>query len=107
VTLRGAPVTTGLVTFHGPDNQVASAPIEPDGSYKATNVPLGAVKVTVRPRPPAASGMEKRLQQMKRGSAPAPDTGGVPLPQEYADPEKSGLGLTVTAKGQSFDIDMK
>jgi hypothetical protein len=103
---QGTPVTAGLVTFHGPDNQTVFATIQPDGTYTATDVPRGLVRVTVRERPRAAAGMEKRLQERNRGSFKPPDAGAVQLPKKYSDLETTDLSLTVTGGSQSFDIDM-
>jgi hypothetical protein len=107
VRYQSNAVTAGLVTFHGRDGQQATAEIQPDGTYKAAEVPLGAVQVTVRGRPAAVSGMEKRLQNMKRGSFKPADTPAVALPKQYAKPDQSPLSLTVKAGPQPFDIDLQ
>ena len=47
VTYKGVPLKTGTITFHGADKEMASAAIQPDGSYECTGVQFGEVKVTV------------------------------------------------------------
>ena len=53
VTFKGEAVPAGSVVFYGPGDQVASAGLLADGTYEATDVPLGEVKVAVTtpPRP--------------------------------------------------------
>ena len=52
VSYQGKPLTAGKVSFFGPNDQVASALIDEDGSYAANDVPLGAVRVSVSTPPP-------------------------------------------------------
>jgi hypothetical protein len=100
-------VTAGSVTFYGPNEQTAIAPINSDGSYKATKVPLGAVKVAVTTPPPVSAAKQKRAREMRKGQGDPSGEKTVSIPSKYGDPEKSGLGLTVTSGSQPFDIDLK
>src|SRR5690242_7155152 len=60
VTYKGETVPAGTVAFYGKGDAVSSAPISPDGTYTATSVPLGEVKVTVSTPPPVtAADLEK------------------------------------------------
>jgi hypothetical protein len=109
VTYRSQPVPVGMVAFFGPDGQVASAPLGPDGSYAATGVPLGQVKVTVTtPLPgPSAERMAKNpMVKIKKVDVSALETT-VSVPAKYNLPGTSGLGLTVTEGSQLFNIELK
>ncbi|HTU92419.1 MAG TPA: hypothetical protein VMF69_20225 [Gemmataceae bacterium] len=87
----GAPVTT---------------PIGQDGSYQADNVPAGPAKIAVRvPKvanvvPPNMDPAKVPEPMKSMMSMPKP----VPIPDKYADPEKSGLGYTVVGGKQDHDI---
>jgi hypothetical protein len=110
VSYKGETVPAGTVAFFGPSDQVASAPIGPDGTFTATDVPLGQVKVTVNtPRPEAE--LKKAAKQMKKRFGKGNDfpetTNSVSVPEKYGDPSKSPLGLTVKEGSQPYDIDLK
>ncbi|HLJ97017.1 MAG TPA: hypothetical protein VKU02_27885 [Gemmataceae bacterium] len=111
VSYQGKPVPTGTVKFYGPDNQVASASIGEDGSYEATNVPLGSVKVAVSTPPPPPPDVVKAAKEGKRrfgkGNVLSAPTHTVSIPPKYSDPAKSGLGLTVIEGSQPYVIDLK
>jgi hypothetical protein len=111
VTYRGAPVPAGRVSFFGPNDQVASAVINADGSYEAQNVPLGPVKVAVTtplPPPPEIQKMAKEgKRRFGKGNVIQAPANVVPIPAKYTDPAKSGLGLTVIQDSQPFLIELK
>jgi hypothetical protein len=95
------------VTFYGPDNQIAHAFIRDDGSYTATNVPLGAVKVAVTTPLPRPKKGERPLQNWKQEQGVSQEGNTGSLPSKYRDPEQSGLELTVTSGSQPFEIELK
>jgi hypothetical protein len=112
VTYRGEPVPSGTVAFFGPGDQVASAPLRPDGSYAASGVPRGLVKVTVTTPPPGPSPEQlannPMVQERRRGRNVAPVVEKtVSIPTKYSLPGTSGLSLTVTEGSQPFDIVLK
>jgi len=94
VTLDGKPFTAGTVVFVGPAGSTA-AEVKPDGSYRAGNVPLGTVRVTIVTTGPSAA--------PKGGYGPAPQ---VPPPPRYRSADTSGLKLDVSTGDNSFDIAM-
>jgi hypothetical protein len=106
VRYKGETVAAGNVIFYGSDNQAVTASINSDGSYTATKVPLGAVKVAVN-TPQMSEGMVKSLQKMKKGQIPPAASKTVAVPERYGKPEKSGLELTVTQGSQPFEIELK
>jgi hypothetical protein len=109
VKYKGEPVPSGQVIFYGAGDQSAIAMINDDGSYKATNVPLGPVKVALV-TPPSTAGMEKAAKVMKtrfgKGNAYPESVKAVSLPKRFSDPAKSGLGLTVTQGTQPYNINI-
>ncbi|MCI0465344.1 MAG: carboxypeptidase-like regulatory domain-containing protein [Gemmataceae bacterium] len=124
VTYKGAILKGGTVTFITSDTKgIARANIEPDGTYNAANVPLGEVKVAVETNsvkpiklPPQAKGgmfpkdveVPADAKEKSKSLAPVSDPERyVAIPKQYADPEKSGLKLTVTGGPQQHDIPLK
>jgi hypothetical protein len=114
VSYKGETVTAGMVAFYGAGDKVASAPIGPDGTYEATDVPTGHVKVSVTTPPPhdpnaaeraksspmlVDKGIDiKQLQQRVKV---------VPVPRKFNLPGTSGISLTVNEGSQPFDIELK
>ncbi len=108
VTYKNEPVTAGMVTFITADGQSATAPIGADGSYDASGVPLGSVKVTVTTPSagPTAEQAAKNPLMTKKGFVPKGEKT-VSIPKKYSVPATSGLGLTVSEGSQTFDINLK
>lgn len=105
VTYRGQEVPAGLVTFYGPDNSVLRARINPDGTFTAERVPAGEVRVSVDvPQPPPVP----RTPAVPGGPVdPRVGLPTVPIPRRYADPNSSGLVLTVHSGAQNYPIELK
>jgi hypothetical protein len=97
VTLDGRPFTAGNVVFVGSAGSTI-AEIQSDGTYRATNVPLGQVRVLLAPSAPASvpSG------NARAGSSPKPQ----PAPNRYRSAVTSGLSLTVSSGDNPYDIAM-
>jgi hypothetical protein len=110
VSYNGEAVPSGTVAFYGKDDEVSSAPIGPDGTYEATKVPLGEVKVTVTtplpPDPSAAERLKKNPMVIERGIT-IKQQKVVSVPRKYNLPGTSGISLTVTQGSQPFDITLK
>jgi hypothetical protein len=106
VTYKGKPVTSGSVVFVGADGVAVAADIKPDGTYAATGVATGAVKVAVSSPNPAAAAAEPGGRG--RGPAPAkpasPPAGWVALPAKYGSPDSSGLSTDLTPGPNTYDI---
>src|SRR4051794_24312667 len=110
VSYKGETVPAGTVAFYGKGDAVSSAPIRPDGTYEATGVPLGEVKVTVSTPPPpdphAAEKMKKNPLVVQKNVV-IKEQKIVSVPRKYNLPGTSGIGLTVTGGSQPFDIPLK
>jgi hypothetical protein len=127
VTVQGKPVTGGTVIFLAKDNLTYLADINPDGTYAATGIPRGPVRVSVQQppaRPPSrAEGAPPRGGPGSTAEAAAddkgkrarqtelPDTGsaakGPAVPAVYTDPNKSGLSFELSEPDQEYLIDLK
>ena len=114
VTYKGQPLAAGDVTFLGADQKPASSPIQPDGTYTISQVAVGPAKVAVTPPIKAAS--MPRGMKMDPGAiggpsgqpASAPSQGKQPsIPEQYLDPNKSGVVCTVQRGSQEFNIELK
>jgi hypothetical protein len=81
VSYRGQPVTSGVIYFLGPapKMQMGMGTIHDHGTYIATDVPVGEVRVSFQ----------------------APK-----LPVKYADPNTSGLVYTISSGITTLDIDV-
>ena len=76
---RGQPLKSGVIYFLGPapKMQMGMGTIHDDGTYTATDVPVGEVRVAFQ--------------------APG-------LPKKYADPNKSNLVYTITSGMTLLDV---
>jgi len=126
VKFDGKPIPEGEITFVGPGDKKVTGGIK-DGEYEAKNVPAGECKVAIDTSKSAMRGMsnpqtlppgisptspqgKKMLEEMKKKG---PSEAGkdkaeyMPIPENFKDPEKSKLTITVE-KGtneQNFDLE--
>jgi hypothetical protein len=101
---NGNDVTAGNVMFF-PEagGEPISASIDPDGSYRATGLPIGRSRMAIEtlqfknmtPPPP---GIEKQLGGLRPKY--------VAIPEKYERPETSGLTVDVVKGSKPFDIDL-
>jgi hypothetical protein len=117
VSYKGKPVPAGSVLFvpaHGP----AVTAVIDDGKYTAEKVAAGPAKIAVTSFSlEAPAGFVQHMQPPKDAPIPpearkALEAGaqikkGIKVPEDYADPDKSGLTYTVTGGAQTHDIDLK
>ena len=125
VTYKGKALPSGVVSFVGSDNQVASGHIGADGSYSVPAVAVGPAKVSVQVAtvgkksimmgPPSGdkkmtSGGPKDMAErsaITTGEGAATPAAVVQIPLEYGNPDTSGLTFTVQPGANTFDIDLK
>lgn len=110
VTFKDEAVPSGTVAFYGPGDQVANAALLPDGTYEATGVPLGEVKVAVTTPPPPDPKAGERLKNnpmIKERGITIKQEKVVSVPRKYNLPGTSGISLTVTQGSKQFDIPLK
>ena len=79
VSIRGEPITSGVIYFLGPAPQMrmGMGTIHDDGTYTATDVPVGEVRVAFQ--------------------SPG-------VPKKYGDPNKSDLVYTISSWTTTLDI---
>jgi hypothetical protein len=119
VTFAAKPVVFGTVVVIGADGIPKSGAIQLDGTYLVRGVKTGTAQVTVSsPPPPGMSPVgakpkvgrdaddERRPADADNPVNPELAKGWFPIPQKYADPEKSGLQVEVKP-GQPVDIDLQ
>lgn len=66
VSLEGKPLPAGQISFVPASGPAVSAPINKDGTYTASGVPTGEVKVTVE-----TDTIKKKIDAMKKSTAPS------------------------------------
>ena len=123
VTVDGAPANVGVVTFLSVDGKsrisAMKAGIQPDGTYRLDDAPLGDVKVSVAPlslsQGRGAARRKERIKdlvEMRKGgkgppqAAPAPADSAVPIPKKYANADSSGLTTTLKPGKNVYDIEL-
>jgi hypothetical protein len=112
VSYKGEAVPNGTVVFYGKGDAVSSAPLRPDGTYEATDVPLGEVKVAVSTPPPPIPGAlemaKKNPTAIRKGIVDRlKEEKVVSVPRKFSLPGTSGISLTVTECSQPFDIPLR
>jgi hypothetical protein len=128
VTVKGkAPAVPGLtVTFMGADGRPVTAAVNPDGTYRATGVPAGEVRVgfavagdadpdkaaagSDKPAPGESPEDAQRRVSDPRVAAAAARRAAVSaaVPAKYLDPLRSGVTVTLNpGPDNTFDYDIR
>jgi hypothetical protein len=89
VTVNGEPLKSGSVSFQSATGLVVDAPIQPDGTYTAANVPVGTAKVVISAMDPK---FEEKMAELGGKGKPVGEAGG-----------GAGRGKTPTAGGTGTD----
>ena len=110
VYLQDKLVTAGSIAFLPPNEKVATTEIRPDGTYELPRVSTGLAKISVTAPMQITMPAGKTMMAGKMGAADktkeaeGPKGAVVPIPEKYADAQKSGLEYTVKSGSQEFDI---
>jgi hypothetical protein len=97
VSYEGAPLRGGTVTFMTEDGKARTGGvIQPDGTYSADNVPVGAVLVGVE---------TESARDQPAGSSP--ESRYVPIPRHLRNPRESGVRLIVRGGAQTENLELK
>jgi hypothetical protein len=126
VTYQGRPLTGGTVLFTSTRGRgTRTAQIGEDGTYTITDMPGGPVKIAVETKSAQPVSRPEQTADGKHVGGPPPGAavpGGMkptvygdpskvrnaePIPEDYADPDKSGLNYTVKRGRQEFPIELK
>ena len=113
VRYKGAPLTTGSVTFNS-DGVIRTASIDKDGTYRIQDCPPGEVKIAIAVHvvkvpttPPAGAAPPKVNMPGKPGTPEQNAVAPVQIDAKYQNANTSGLTYPVQAGTQSYDIDLK
>jgi hypothetical protein len=101
VRFQGQPLSSGFVTFtiaSDPGNRF-SATIGADGTYRIAACPSGSARIAVKAVVPRG-GQSPPGKEKHTGDGPPA------IPARYANPETSGLELTVRPGSQQHDIEL-
>jgi hypothetical protein len=105
VTCQGRAVPLGAIYFHGGNDQMAMGILQNDGSFTATDVPLGEVKATVQARDPGVYAQQLRGPA---GMAPQPAPAAfVAVPPKYADVNTTDLVFTIAGDTKDLEVDLR
>jgi hypothetical protein len=114
ITYQDKPLGNGRVMFinQKDPSKASQALIQPDGSYTATNVPLGPATITVETIPDTAtsSGPGGKLKAPPGMDMPgAGEAKGkyVAIPAKYQSKDQSGLTYDVKPGKQEYSFDLK
>jgi hypothetical protein len=106
VIYQNKPVPSGTVTFVGEDDRVESAEIQEDGTYTIAKAPVGPVKIGVRTYetwvPPTQSQLPGQVPEAPPAKKPL-----VRVPDDYRNPDTSGLTYVVGPGGQTHNLELK
>lgn len=110
VNYQNRKVTSGSVVFVGADGVPSlPAPIREDGTYTATKVPTGTVKVAVvNPSPTTStSGAPLPANDPEAQEAAREFARYVPTPPRYRDAHSSGLTTELKPGSNDYNIELK
>jgi hypothetical protein len=97
VTYKGQRLSAGIVLFvpvQSDQSKGYSGAIQPDGTYRVQNVPVGESRVMIETDPPAKPKGAKKGEASKY----------VPIPPKYADLKTTPLRLDVKLGEQEHNI---
>lgn len=110
VTYNGAPLDKpgGNIVFVSAGGLQIVAPIAADGTYKATDVPRGDMKIAVYYPNPKFQDAAKKPRRLPSPNEPPPVLDVIPpylTPIKYASTDTSGLAVKVEAS-TPFNVDL-
>lgn len=106
VSFQKKNLATGGVHVQGSDGLVKSSTIDENGQYEVKGIAAGTVKITVSSPNPAAQKMGIR----KKDQPPPPpkeNPNWFPIPENFAEFDKSGLTYPLKRGANSWDIELK
>ncbi len=120
VVYQKKPVVSGSVVIVGSDNKPRTGEIKPDGTYTVLAVPVGEAKIAVispdpnpdLPPPQEVKGKKKPLRpegtpvEAEKKKKDVADKW-FPLPEKYADVDRSGLTVTIQEGPNDFPVTLK
>ncbi len=109
VTCKGEAVGWGNVRFFSSDGTLYSAaPLNPDGTFTATDVPQGEVQVALQQLPiPRGAGQKKGDLANGADEGVSFPSKFVPIPPKYQDPKTANLHYTIGAGDNNLTIELQ
>ena len=108
VSYQHKSVCSGSVLVVGGDGLISDSPIDADGVYAVKNVVAGTVKIIVNSRQPGTAKNLSTRPDKKVAMPVAPiDPGWFPIPEHYADFDKSGLTFQLKPGANVWNIELK
>lgn len=107
VTFQGKPLVYGTVLLIGSDNVSVQAAIQKDGSYSASGLAPGEVKVAVNSPNPKGVAIYAGWKDPSKKPPQFEVPGWFAIPQKYEDVTTSGLTIPLKSGANEFDIDLK
>lgn len=104
VAVDGTPLANGMLMVQAANGTQLSSPVI-DGRYEVRKVPLGPARLAVRSLPPPPM-IGPPPTATVTGGGPAKGDAFTPLPDDYADAERSGLRVDVAGGSQRADLEL-
>jgi hypothetical protein len=97
VSLDDAPLSSGVVQFHGPAERLVTAVIQSDGTFTATDLPRGEVKVAV----------VEDIMALPKGKGDKAGAKRAQVPAKYKSAPASGLSYIITPSTRNLEIKLR
>jgi len=109
VTYQGKPLPGGFVNFisEGPNATTKPSPIQKDGSYSVSGVPIGPAKITVQGVASRKFRVPQKMQNTPGVADAKSDQPEVFVPAWYGIPDQTDLKYDVQPGSQTHDIPLK
>jgi hypothetical protein len=105
VTYKNQPLTFGrLKLFNTKGEQVSGCSLKSDGTFAATDIPLGDIKVTVDTTDSIGIAAGKAPPGTPPMPGESPGGKSIAIPAKYKDVATSGLNYTINAANQKIEI---
>jgi len=110
--VQGEPGDGGLGGFLTADGTPYGAPISADGTYAASDLPVGPLSVMIETESANTGAKKAQTYGGKMKMSPVPPgmekTGGayMKIPGKYADPKTSGFSVTLKAGQQTQNFEL-
>lgn len=104
VLVDGEPLANGMLMVQAANGSQLSSPVIA-GSYELREIPLGPARLAVRSLPPPPM-IGPPPTATVTGGGPITGDSFTPLPDDYADAERSGLRVDVAGGSQRADLEL-
>lgn len=107
VLMNEVPLESGIVSAIAPDGKISTAQIGANGAYRIDNIQVGTVKIIVMNEQDSMIPGSEEIVKKFGADGPPPrkkSTNKVLIPEQYSNPETSGLTATVKSSETQHDI---